>query len=174
MREKGAPAGLFRLAEEMHVCLRGQFVRFAGIAANAGTDDIFPGGFAAFLSRNDMIKIQIVVFEAFPAVLAGEFIALEDRLPTEFDILFREPVIMVENNDRRYANLMGDRVQDIITGVGSGKSYPRGSIVSLESGFRIGVDDLRMPNGKQADGPLDATNIHRLPEPVQHQNLTCE
>ena len=69
-----------------------QPVRLAGITANTGRNHVFPGGSPAMMSRYDVIKIKFPFFERFTAVLAAEFIALENILPVKLYFFDREPV----------------------------------------------------------------------------------
>jgi hypothetical protein len=76
-------------------------VSLAGIARNAGTDDVFPGGLSAAVPGQDMIEIEIGPVKVNAAILAGVLIALKDVVSGELDFFFGKSVKKTQNDDSR-------------------------------------------------------------------------
>ena len=67
-------------------------IGFAGVALNAGANNILPRRRAAAVSRNHVIEVQVFAVKHVAAVLAGVSIPLEDIMARELDFLFWQPV----------------------------------------------------------------------------------
>lgn len=172
--EKRAPARAFRLVQGEHACLGGQFVGLAGVAADAGTDHVFPRGLAALVARDDVVEIQFPRFEVISAVLAGEPVALEDALAGEAYLAERKPVVFPQDDHGRNPNLGRNRVNDILAAMIPGMVEPGAQIVEGVARPLVGVDDMGVVDKEQPESPLDTTDMHRLPEPVQHEDGTVQ
>jgi hypothetical protein len=112
--EEGAPARGDGFAERVHVGLVGEFVGLAGVAADAGGDDVFPGGASAFVAREDVVEVELGFREDFGAVLAGELVAEEDVAAGEFDFEAREFVVDGEDEDFGCAEAESDAVDHFL------------------------------------------------------------
>ena len=91
-----------RLANEVHARLVGKAVALARIARDAGADHVFPGRQAALIAREDVIEVELVSLERFPAILAGVRVALEDIVPGKFHFLLRQAVEKEKHDDARH------------------------------------------------------------------------
>ena len=90
--DERTPFRALRFADEMHAGLERRAVAFERIALDAGADDVFPGGRAAAVARDDVIEIQVFAIANAATILAGVLIALKNVVPGEFDFLLREAV----------------------------------------------------------------------------------
>lgn len=72
-------------ADEAHSGCLGGFVALAGIAGDAGADDVFPGGGTTGLPRNHVVQIQVRAVKYFAAVLAGVLVSFKNVVAGEFD-----------------------------------------------------------------------------------------
>ncbi len=84
--DEGAPLWAFGFFDEAHPGLGGCTVRFAGVAGDAGADDVFPVGAAAVVAWNHVIEVEIFSVKQFAAVLAGVAIAFVDVVAGELDV----------------------------------------------------------------------------------------
>ena len=89
----GAPAWGFGFTDETHAGLGRGAVGFAGVAGDAGADDIIPCHFSSLFPRDDVVEIELGTVEFLTAVLAGIFVAFEDVLSGKFDFTFRHAVV---------------------------------------------------------------------------------
>lgn len=147
-----------------------ELVGFAGVAANAAGDDVLPGVFAAFVSRNDVVEIEQLVFEVLSAVLTTVFVAFEDVLPREFDVFLGKAVEELQDDDRGEAVCAADGVDDFhVSGVAGGV-HPRVDVVGKEVRFFIRVDDLSVTEIQERERAFCRADIDRLPKPVQYED----
>ena len=72
---KGAPFGALGCTDEMHTGFAGSTVAFAGVAADATANNIFPVGGPATILGHDMVQIEVAAIKGFSTVLAGVFIS---------------------------------------------------------------------------------------------------
>lgn len=112
--DKGALFGLSGVAEELHACFVGEAVAFAGVALDAGGDDVFPCGLAAAVTGNDMVNVEQGALKFAVAILAGVAIALEDVFAGEFDLFHGEMVEDEEEDDAGHHDAAGDGVDPIV------------------------------------------------------------
>lgn len=172
--DKGAPAGFAGWPDEVHAGLVGEFVGFAGVAGDAGANDIFPSGLAAFFAGDDVIEIKFVAIEGMAAVLAGIFIALENVVPGEFDFFFGESVKHEEDNHPGNADAEGDALDHFVFGVVAGEIAPTGEVMG-EKIFRLVLGDyLGVALVEESEGPADGAGIDGLPEPVEHKHRVIQ
>ena len=111
--DEGAPAGAFRLFEEIHVRLVGEAVAFAGVTGDAGADDIFPRGQSAALAGHDVIEIEFLPIKAAGTILAGMVVALVDVLAGEFDLFAGEALEEEEHDDSGDAYFEADGMDHV-------------------------------------------------------------
>lgn len=74
-----AAMGLARWVGQRHSCFFGGSATFLYVAPDAGTDDVFPGIFAATRSRNNMIQRQRVA--RMTTVLTGMAVSVQKITP---------------------------------------------------------------------------------------------
>jgi hypothetical protein len=83
----------------VHPGFIGGSIRLAGIAGDAGTDNIFPGCGATPLAWNHMVQIQFLAFENHTAVLAFVLVPFENIVPGKLDLFFGEPIKDHQDDD---------------------------------------------------------------------------
>lgn len=101
---KWPPLRTLRLADEVHPGFLRRAIGLLGITRDAGTNNVFPGGGAAPVARDNVIEIQVFAIKSFAAVLAGVFVALENVVTREFDLFLRHVVIDHQEDDARDPN----------------------------------------------------------------------
>ena len=105
---KGTPFGSLGLADEVHAGFLRGAVRFAGIALDAGANDVFPRGGAAAVAGNDVVEVQVFALEYLAAVLAGVFVPFKNVVPREFHFFLGHAIEHDQQDDPRHANAEGD------------------------------------------------------------------
>ena len=121
---KGAPFWALRFFKQLHPRLVRQAIPLAGIADDAGADDIFPGGLASAIARQHMVDIELATLKMFTAVLAGILIPFKDIEPRELDLLFWEALKEAEDDDSRNADVKRYCLQHPWLRIGDGKITP--------------------------------------------------
>jgi hypothetical protein len=86
----------------------GKPVAFAGIAGNAGANDVLPCGLPSSIPRQYMVDIKTAAVKDDSAVLTGVPVPLEDIVPGEFDLLFRKSLEEAKHDDSGNSDLQGD------------------------------------------------------------------
>ena len=94
------PFRAFRFADQTNAGFLRCVIRLARIALNAGADNVFPRGRTAAITRNHMIKVQILAIENFAAILACVLVTLENIMARELHFLFRK---MIEDGEQNHA-----------------------------------------------------------------------
>jgi len=168
------PAGALRFADQAHPGFMRQAVRLAGVARDAGTDDVFPLHRAAPVARQHVVEIQVAAVKPPGAILAGVVVAFEDVVAREADLLARKAIVDVEDDHLRHADRIGDRVDHLLFGPVAGKVAPTGEIVGGKPVLPLGGDDLALPLKKEDKGPADRGHVDGLPQSIQDQHLPVE
>ena len=75
------------------------------VTRDTGANDIFPRGQPAFITRQDVIEVQIRPIKNIAAILAGVLVPLEDVVPGELHLLFRQPIEKQQHNHARHPDL---------------------------------------------------------------------
>ena len=171
---QGAPARRNRFPERCHLRLCRQLVSLLGVTADAGAHDIFPACHAPLVPRNHMVKIQVPVLKALTAILANMIITLQDILTAKFDLLPGQPVKDRKHNDRRLPETIGNRVYDRPPFRAILKAYPGFKIMGRKQVVLKSPLHLGMIKKQQAQRAQCRTDVHRLPEPVQHKYLVIQ
>lgn len=105
---KGAPLRSLRLLKKLHPCLVREAIPLAGIARDAGADDIFPSGLSSSVAGQHMVDIEMTAVKMLAAVLAGVFIPLKDIESCELDLLLGKAVKEAQDNDPGDTDVQGD------------------------------------------------------------------
>ena len=103
--DKRPPLRSLRLSDQAHVRLTRKSVALAGVAGDAGANNVFPSRGAAAVARHDMIEIKVAPVEKMAAVLAGIVISLKYVVPGEFYFLLRKPIEHQKHDHPRNADL---------------------------------------------------------------------
>jgi len=160
------PFWLFRLPDQVHPGFLRGFVGLTRVTRNAGTDDIFPGGGPASLPGVDMIQVQILSIEDFPAILAAVLISLKNIVPGEFDLFFREPVEDHQDDDFGNSKPEPDGVNAFWMRFLIGEILPLREVESVEFSVTPVHDHLCMAFKHQGERSSYRANVNRLPEAV--------
>jgi hypothetical protein len=122
----------------------GKPVTFAGIAGNAGANNVLPCGLPSSIPRQYMVDIKAAAVKDDSAVLTGVPVPLEDVVPGEFDLLFRKPLEEAKHNDTRNPDLQGDGLQHPGFGIRVGKIPPTPKIMRQKITGSICCYDVSM------------------------------
>jgi len=147
-------------------------VAFAGITGNAGANHIFPRRHSAAVPRYDMIEIQVTALENLAAILAGIFVALENVVTRKLHFLFRKAIEKEQHDHARDANLPRNGRHHFVFWRGRGKIAPTLEIVRQKIVGFIRRDDLGVACINQSEGAPRRADVHRLPQAIEHQNVT--
>ena len=126
----------------------------------------------AAIARYHVVQVKVLPVELLPAILAGVFVPLENVVPREFDFFFRQTIEHNQEDDARDANPEGDGMDAFGVGFLFGKVAPFAETISLERTIARIQDGLGVPFKEQSEGAPRRADVDRLPETVQHQNLT--
>lgn len=172
--EHRPPARGGGLAQRVHVDLVGQLVRLAGVATDAGGDDVFPCGPAAFVAGQDVVEIEIGLAEDLGAVLAGVLVAQEDIAAGEADLHARKFFVKSQHDDLRHPQGDADGVDHFLDDFPRRVLHPRAQVVSPETVVAFGLHHLRVTEEEELQGTPDGAGLHRLPEPVEDEDGIVE
>ena len=171
---KRTPLRPLRFANQVHAGFLRRAIGLERIALDAGANDIFPRRRPAPIAGDNVIQIQVVAVESFPAVLAHVFVPLENIVPCEFDLFLRQMVIDHQQNNAWHSNPERNRSDGLRVRLLLGKIVPLVEIVSLERAVVPIKDNLSLALKQQRKGPSSRAYIHRLPEAIQHQHMLVE
>ena len=152
----------------------GQPVSFPRIARNAGANHVFPNSRPATVTRHDVIQIELAAIEQLAAVLAGVLVTLEYVVPREFYFFLREPIEYEQHDHPWNANLERNSRDHFMVGCVRGQIAPAFEIVRRKIVRVIRRNNLGVARVYERKGPARRADVHRLPEPVEHQNLTVQ
>jgi hypothetical protein len=172
--DKRPPLRPFRFADQAHVCFAREPVPLARIARDAGANHVFPSRRPAPVARHDMIQIKVTPIEDFAAVLAGVLISLKHVVSGEFHFLFRKPIKHEQHDHPRDLDLERDGRNQFMIGRVRGQIAPAFEIVRRKVVRVIRRNNLGVPCVYERKGAASRADVHRLPEPVKHQNLTVQ
>jgi hypothetical protein len=174
--DKRPPLRTLRFANKRHLRLVREPVTLAGIARDAGTNNVFPSCQATFIAWQHVIEIQLLALENPPTVLTGIIVAFKDVVPRKLYFLFRKPVKKEEYYHSRHPDFPRDGGDHLMLGFwrGDRKVEPTREIVRRKVVLLIGRDDLRVSLVEKRKGTTRRADIHRLPEAIEHQNLTVK
>ncbi len=114
--DEGAPLWAFGFFDEAHSGLGWGAVGLAGVAGDAGADDIFPTGSAAVVSRHDVIEVEVFPVEKFAAILAGVVVAFVDVVARELHFAAWDPVEEENDDDAWDTDAERDGVDHFVFG----------------------------------------------------------
>src|SRR5262249_52619540 len=112
--QDGAGPRLDGLADQPHAGLARGAAPLPDVAADAGADDVVPGGLAAPAAGDDVVQAELAGGEPLAAILAAVAVAGEDVPAVELDLLAREPVVAQEPDDARDLDLEVDGADEIV------------------------------------------------------------
>lgn len=140
---EGTPLGAFRFFDESHTDLMRAPISLFRITRDAGADDIVPSRCATFVSRDDVVQIQILSLETLAAILASVLIPFEDIVPCELHLFAWHPIKEQEDDDTRDPDAERDGMHHIIIRLADGKIVPTVKVMRRKI-LSIGIDDLGM------------------------------
>jgi hypothetical protein len=154
------------------MCFLRKPIAFARITWDARADDVLPCRRPSSIARHDVIEIQLVALKNLAAILAGVFVALENIVPREFHFLFRETIEKEQHDHARHADPPRNCRDHFVFRRSYGKIAPTLEIVSHEIVGFIRRNNVGMARVHQRERASRRADVHRLPETVQHQNMT--
>jgi len=167
-----APLRSLRLANQTHVRFLRQPVAFAGVTLNARANHIFPCRGSTSIARHDMIEIQLISLENPAAILAGVFVPLENVVTRKLHFLLREAIKKEQHNHPRDSDLPRDRRDHFVFWRSYRKIAPTFEIMRRKIVGFVRRDDVGMARIDQREGAPCRADVHRLPQAIEHQNLT--
>ena len=169
---KRAPLRSLRLANQTHVRFLRQPVAFACVTLNARANHVFPCRRSASIARHDMIEIQLISLEDMAAILASVLVALENVVTGKLHFLLRETIKKEQHNHARDSDLPRNGCDHFVFWRGYRKIAPTFEIVRQEIACFVRRDDVGMTRIDQRKGAPSRADVHRLPQAIEHQNLT--
>lgn len=96
---------LYRLLNQLHVCLSRRAAALAAIARNTASNNIFPSSFATLSTRNNMVVCEFVHTKLLPTVLTLITVTSVHRDPGKFHwLLVSTKSIQQTNHCRHFDN----------------------------------------------------------------------
>ncbi len=121
-----------------------------------------------------MIQIKITPIEELAAVLTGVLVSLKYVVSGEFHFLLRKPIEHKQHNHPRDPDLERNGCNRFMIRGIRGQIAPAFKIMRGKVGRVIRRNNLRVPCVHERKGAASRADIHRLPKPVKHQNLTVQ
>ena len=171
---KWPPLRPLGFADQAHVRFTRKPVALARIARDAGADHVFPSRCPASVARHDVIQIKLAAIEKVAAILAGVLVSLKYVVPREFYFLLRKSIEHQQHDYPWDPDLERDGRNDFMFGRGRRQIPPAFEIVRRKIVRFIRRNNLGMSCVYERKGAASRADVHRLPEPVKHQNLTVQ
>ncbi len=171
---KWPPLRPLGFADQAHVRFTRKPVAFARIARNTRANHVFPSRGTAPVAWHDVIQIKLAPIEAVAAVLTSVLVSLEHIMPREFYFLLRKPIKDQQHDHAGNSDLERNGRDHFMLGRVRGEVAPAFEIVRRKIVGIIGRHNLGMPGIYERKGAASRADVHRLPEPVEHQNLTVQ
>ena len=171
---KWPPLRPLRFADQAHVRFTRKPVSFARIARNTRANHVFPSRGPAPVAGHDMIQIKLAAIEELSAVLAGVLVSLKHVVSGEFYFLLWKPIEHEQHNHPRDPDLERDGRNHFMLRRVRGQIAPAFEIVRRKVVRVIRRNNLRVPCVYERKGAAGRADVHRLPESVEHQNLTVQ
>jgi hypothetical protein len=171
---KWPPLRPLRSTDQAHVRFARKAVAFARIARNTRANHVFPSRRPAPVAWHDVIQIKVTPIEEFSAVLAGVLVSLKHVVSGEFYFLLRKPIEHKQHDHPWDPDLERDGRNHFMFGRGRGQIAPAFEIMLRKVIRVIRRNDLGVPSVYEGKGAASRTDVHRLPKPVEHQNLTVQ
>jgi hypothetical protein len=172
--DKRPPLWPLRFADQAHVCFTREPIAFARIAWDAGANHVFPSRRPAPVAWHDVIQIKVTPIEKFATVLAGVLVSLKHVVSGEFYFLLWKPIEHKQYDHPRDLDLERNGRNHFMIGRLRGQIAPAFEVVRRKVVRVIRRNNLGVPCVYERKGAASRTDIHRLPEPVEHQNLTVQ
>jgi len=171
---KRPPLRPLRFADQAHVRFTRKPVAFARIARNTGANHIFPSRRPTSVARDDVIQIKFAPIEEVAAVLAGVLVSLKHVVSGKFYFLLGKPIEHKKHDHPRDPDLERNGRDYFMIGRARGQIAPAFEIVRRKVVRVIRRNNLGMSRVYERKGAASRADVHRLPEPVKHQNLTVQ
>ena len=169
---KRPPLRPLRSADQTHVHFSRKSVALTRIAGDAGTNHVFPRRCSAPIARHNVVEVEFAPIKNLAAVLASVLVALKNIVASELYVLFRKPIEKQQHDHTRDTDLERNRRYHFMVGRVRGQIAPAFEIVRQEIVGVVRRDNLGMTGIYQRKGAARRADVHRLPEAVEHQNLT--
>ena len=124
------------------------------------------------IARHNVIEVKFAAVKNFAAVLAGILVAFEHIMPGKFDFLLWKPIENQKHNHAGNTDLERNcrdqfMIRRVCRQIAPALEIVRHEIVRLILRNNVGVSGVN-----QREGAPRRADIHRLPETVEHQDLT--
>jgi len=171
---KWPPFWPLRFADQAHVRFSRKTVAFTRVARNTRANHVFPSRRPAPVARHDVIQIKLAAIEELATVLAGVLVSLKHVVSGEFYFLLRKPIEHKQHNHPWDPDLERNGRNHFMLGRVGGQIAPAFEIVRRKVICIIRRNNLGVPCIYERKGAASRADVHRLPEPVKHQNLTVQ
>ena len=171
---KWPPLRPLRFTDQAHVRFARKPIALACIAGDAGANHVFPSRRPAPVAWHDVIQIQVASIEELAAVLAGVLVALKHIVSGKFYFLLRKPIEHKQHDDSRDPDPERDGRNQFMIGRVRGQIAPALEVVRRKVARVIRRNNLGVPCVYERKGAASRADVHGLPEPVEHQNLTVQ
>jgi len=171
---KGSPLWPFRFPNQVHMCFLRKPIAFTRITWDARAHDVLPCRRPSSIARHDVIEIQLVALKNLAAILAGVLVTLENIVPRELHFLFRETIEKEQHDHARHADPPRNCRDHFLFRRCHGKIAPALEIVRHEIVGLIRRNNVGMARVHQRERAPRRADVDRLPEAVQHQNMTVQ
>lgn len=162
---EGAPLWAFRFFDEAHAGLGGGAVGLAGIAGDAGADDVFPTGAASVVARHHVIEVEIFTVEHVAAVLTSVAVAFVDVVSGKFDVAPRDAIEEENDDDAGDADAERDGIDHFVFGFTLGERAPAIEIVGEERTV-AGLHSMGLSGEQKSEGASSGADVNGLPEAI--------
>jgi len=166
------PLRSLRFANQRHLRFLRKTVAFARVTRNARANYVFPSRCPTAIPWHYVIEIQIITIKSAAAVLAGVLVPLENVVAGKLHFLFRQPIKKEQHDHARHPDLPRNRLDEFVIGRVRRKIAPAFEIVRQEIIRVVRGDDMRVSGIDERERTSRRADVHRLPETIQHQNLT--
>jgi len=171
---KRAPFRSLWFSDQAHVRFTRKPVSLARIAWNAGANHVFPSRRPAPVAGHDVIQIKVTPIEELATVLAGVLVALKHVVSGELYFLLWKPIEHKQHDHPRDPDLERNGRNQFMIGRVRGQIAPAFEVVRRKVVRVIRRNNLSVPSIYERKGAAGRTDVHGLPEPVEHQNLTVQ
>ncbi len=165
--QRRAPARALGLTEEAHTGLGRRAIAFASVARDAGADDIFPAHLATAVTGHHMIEVQHLSGEDLAAILTSVLVAVENIIPSKFDLFFRKTIIEEKHDHTRHPHFESHGAHHISAAIVLGDIMPLFEIERLVA-IALFMDNMSVSGVEESEGPPNRADMDCLPQSVQH------
>lgn len=169
--EVRAPQRLLRRANGIHPRLFRGTARLSGVAVLAATDKVFPGGFSAEVARDDVVEVEVSLIHDVATILAGIFVPGKNVLAGQLHLFLRGLAVEDKKDYGRNRYPPIDAVNELELAIRLAREIAPIVETERSEGAVLLKDRVRVALTEHADSPASGADVHRLPEPIEHEDI---